>query len=353
MTIQPLDVPFQPIRYELYTSMELMAGYDVTKPDSMASTLDFRSYRYFIANGGAAPTDPYAGMMEALHDNSIVRAMTRLLEAVDKPAVAIMGGHDETRASPNYAHVVEISRRLTNSGCFVASGGGPGAMEATHLGALFAHASDDEMAGVLQHLRSAPELPASAKVVGADGEIDMAIVRELHAWAKPAFELAQAQIGNGGLSLAVPTWYYGNEPISPFATYVAKYFQNSIREDVLLSLAANGIIYTPGSGGTLQEVFQDARQNYYLTHPEQFAPMIFFGEDFWTNVLPVRPVLQALFVNKGGMPLSDFDRLVAIVDTVDDAVDRLLGHEPSKAKTAYRMEALGFGPMMTLARQPR
>ncbi len=95
MTKQPLDVPFQPIRYELYTSMELMAGYDVTEPDSMASTPDFRSYRYFVANGGAAHMDPYAGMIEALHDNSIMRAMTRLLEAVDRPTVAIMGGHDE------------------------------------------------------------------------------------------------------------------------------------------------------------------------------------------------------------------------------------------------------------------
>ncbi len=353
MTKRSLDVPFQPIRYELYTSMELMAGYDVTNPDSMASTLDFRSYRFFIANGGAAHTDPYAGMIEALHDNSIMQAMTRLLEAVDRPTVAIMGGHDESRDSPNYAHVVEISRRLTNSGCFVASGGGPGAMEATHLGALFAHASDEQIAGALQQLRSVPELPVSAKVVGANGAIDMGIVRQLHAWAKPAYELAQTQIGNGAKSLAVPTWYYGNEPISPFATYVAKYFQNSIREDVLLSLAANGIIYTPGAAGTLQEVFQDARQNYYLTHPEQFAPMVFFGGDFWTNVLPVRPVLQALFVNKMGMSSSDFDRFVAIVDTVDDAVGTLLGHAPSKAKTAYRMEALGFGPMMTLARQPK
>ncbi len=181
----------------------------------------------------------------------------------------------------------------------------------------------------------------------------MAVVRDLHAWAKPAFELAQERIGNGGQSLAVPTWYYGNEPISPFATHVAKYFQSSIRGDVLLSLTANGIIYTPGSAGTLQEVFQDALRNYYPAHPEQFAPMVFFDKDFWTNVLPVRPLLQALFVNRKGMPLSDFDHFVAIVDSVDEAVERLLGHEPSKAKTAHRMEALGFGPLMTSARQPR
>ena len=76
MSKPDLEVPFQPIRQTLYTSLELMDGYDPAEPDSMAQTLDFRSYRYFVANGGAAPTDPYAGMMEALHDNSMMRAMS-------------------------------------------------------------------------------------------------------------------------------------------------------------------------------------------------------------------------------------------------------------------------------------
>lgn len=41
--------------------------------------------------------------------------------------------------------------------------------------------------------------------------------------------------------------------------------------------------------------------------------------------------------------------MIAIVDTVDDAVDALLGHQPSKVKTASRIESLGLGPIMQSA----
>jgi hypothetical protein len=76
MPAMTLDLPFQPIRSNLYSSRELMDAYDPNDPTSMGRTLDFRSYRYFTVAGGAVPKDPYAGMMESLHDNSIMRAMT-------------------------------------------------------------------------------------------------------------------------------------------------------------------------------------------------------------------------------------------------------------------------------------
>src|SRR5437868_15437088 len=99
------DLPFQPIRSSLYHSFELMAGYDPGDPQSAAATPDFQTYRYFKMNGSSAPADPYAGMMEALHDNSIVGAMSRFLAASGKPAVAIMGGHNERRDTKNFAQV--------------------------------------------------------------------------------------------------------------------------------------------------------------------------------------------------------------------------------------------------------
>ncbi|MFG1284871.1 hypothetical protein [Xanthobacter autotrophicus] len=344
-----LEVPFQPLRNTLYSSLELMDAFDPISPDSMADTLDFKSYRYFISNGAAATTDPYAGMMEALHDNSILRSMTVFLQQVARPAVAIMGGHGERRDTSNYANVVEIARRLTKAGYLVSSGGGPGAMEATHLGALLANAADREVGDALTLLKASPHLPESKNVVDKEGMVDMQIVRALHAWAKPAFELGKRYIDSGAESLAVPTWYYGHEPISPLASHVAKYFQNSIREDVLLSMAANGIIYTAGAAGTLQEVFQDAAQNYYPKPGEAFAPMVFFGEKFWTQKLPVMPVLEALFVGNNKLTAQEFKDLVVVVDTVDDAVAKLLVHNPTEQKTANRMKALGFGQMMKAA----
>ncbi|CAM4307196.1 hypothetical protein MB901379_00094 [Mycobacterium basiliense] len=343
------EIPFQPLRNSLYTSMELMSGFDPDRPLSAAETLDFQSYRYFTANGGPCPNDPYAGMMQALHDHSIMRAISKFFASVDAPTVAIMGGHDEARGTEKYVDVMRIARALTQCGCLVASGGGPGAMEATHLGALLAPTSDQDVADALKQLKSRPTLPASESVVSETGEVDTAIVCQLHSWAKPAFEIAQTFTQTGGRSLAVPTWYYGCEPLTPLATHVAKYFQNSIREDILLSLAANGIVYTPGASGTLQEVFQNAAQNYYPRNDQAFSPMIFFGREFWTEKLPVLPVLEGLFVDNEKLTPMEFRRLVRIVDTAEEAVDALLEHHPSTKKMMNRMQAVGFGPIMAAA----
>jgi hypothetical protein len=63
--------------------------------------------------------------------------------------------------------------------------------------------------------------------------------------------------------VGIPTWFYGHEPPNPACELHAKYFANSVREEGLLTVATGGIIYTPGSAGTVQEVFQDYCQNHY------------------------------------------------------------------------------------------
>jgi hypothetical protein len=103
------------------------------------------------------------------------------------------------------------------------------------------------------------------------------VLRKLHAWLTPAYTISQA-IKRSGESLAVPTWYYGHEPTSPFASHIAKYFQNSLREDGLITLAAHGIIFAQGKAGTLQEIFQDGVRNYYRSEEDPFSPMVFFGK---------------------------------------------------------------------------
>lgn len=94
----------------------------------------------------------------------------------------------------------------------------------------------------------------------------------------------------------MPTWFYGHEPSTPFATHIAKYFSNSLREDGLLAIAVDGIVFAPGRAGTLQEVFQDACQNYYRKFSDRFAPMAFLDrERCWTERFPVGPMLETLF----------------------------------------------------------
>ena len=98
---------------------------------------------------------------------------------------------------------------------------------------------------------------------------------------------------------------------------IAKYFDNSIREDGILSISKGGIIYTPGSAGTLQEIFQEAVQNHYLTFGYA-SPMIFMGKQFWTEDVPVWPLIMDL-VDKGRYK----NLILCLTDEVDD-VERVL-----------------------------
>ncbi len=157
----------------------------------------------------------------------------------------------------------------------MATGGGPGAMEAANLGAYLAGhdvAVLDEALGLL------------ATVPGYDDSVG--------AWARRAFDVRDRWPDGGG-SLGVPTWFYGHEPPNAFAGQVAKYFKNAIREDVLLHVCTAGVVFLPGRGGTVQEVFQDACENYYA-EPAAVAPMVLVGVDYWTRELPVWPLLRTL-----------------------------------------------------------
>ena len=114
-------------------------------------------------------------------------------------------------------------------------------------------------------------------------------------------------------SLAIPTWGYGHGPTTPFATHIAKYFQNSIREDGLLALAKQGIIYSEGKAGTIQEIFQDGAQNYYETFG-CFSPMVLFGVQYWTTDFPVVGVLKKLFP-------AEFGKRLLVTDDVHEAAE--------------------------------
>ncbi|MBN2056511.1 hypothetical protein JW905_16420, partial [bacterium] len=191
-------------------------------------------------------------------------------------------------------------------GILVCTGGGPGAMEASHLGAALANSDDDGLELALEHLATQPVVPALGPIVGPDGAVDRELLAQAHAWFEPAYAVA-SRIEHRGESLAIPTWHYGHEPSTPFAIHIAKYFQNSIREDGLLALATQGIVYAEGSAGTMQEIFQDGAQNYYRTFG-QFSPMVLLGTEHWTIRYPVVAVLRKLFSQE------DFENHVLVTD---------------------------------------
>jgi predicted Rossmann-fold nucleotide-binding protein len=282
--------PVLPFRSELYTPAELFAGFRVDDPASYAATPDLRAYRSTLL-----PPNREVGMLRALHDQSITEQRTVLLEG--RRVVAVMGGHALARDAAAYAQVAALARSLTRAGFLVVSGGGPGAMEATHLGALLAGSGDLALDEAIDHLSAVADFPDTAALVGPGDVVDVDVLAALHRWQRPAFELLEEVAPDGrGDSLAIPTWFYGHEPPTPFATCIAKYFSNPLREDGLLSIAVDGVVYAPGRAGTVQEIFQDATQNVYRVVDGRFSPMAFLDTGgCWTETLPVLPVLRELF----------------------------------------------------------
>ena len=100
-----------------------------------------------------------------------------------------------------------------------------------------------------------------------------------------------------------------------FATKIAKYFANALREDTLLHRCGGGIVFALGASGTVQEVFQSANDRYYATRGLASSPLVLLGVEHWTRTLPAWPLLQALARDS---PMAD---AVHVVDDVDAALE--------------------------------
>jgi predicted Rossmann-fold nucleotide-binding protein len=282
----------------LYLASALYDTWDPADPLSLERSLDFRTYLATLAQGQPTARSRGIGNGRALHDAAISYSLAE--RVVNARSVGILGGHGESRGSKNYDSVARIAYTLAQKDFTILTGGGPGAMEAAHLGARYAPLGDAAFADALARIASDPELvrfpfPHGTDLV-RDGAFVSTAMASLHAWMKPAMELAKESEAGAGVSVGIPTWLYGHEPATPFATEHAKYFENSIREEGLLTLAIYGAIYAPGSSGTLQEIFEDANQNFYGPPDEGMSPMVFLDlDEYWTKQFPVVPILRSLF----------------------------------------------------------
>jgi len=294
-----LGLPYSTFRGRLYTGEELYEGFDPDAPETFADCFDTRVYNHYTSKGKQC-NEIRETLGRALHDRAIEDAMGDFLSRyAHTQVVAIMGGHALKRTDADYRKVAYISKDLTEKGKLMSSGGGPGAMEATHLGAWMAGRSDAEMEEAFAMLEPSPTFRDEG-------------------WLSSAFAVMRKFPQSRFRSLGIPTWFYGHEPSTPFATDIAKYFQNSMREDVLLTIAKGGIIYSPGSAGTLQEIFQDAAQNHYKTVGLS-SPMVFLGKDFFGREVPVYSMLETLMANGRYKNL-----LLTLTDSREEAVSAIL-----------------------------
>ena len=298
----PEKLPYAPFRVSLYSWQELMEGYT----EEADRSIDLKIYKHF-ENTRFNPSINEA-LWQRIHDYAIDNALRGLLKFNDEGmtelrCVGIMGGHGIKRTHPHFIKTARTAKLLTEAGYFVCTGGGPGIMEAGNLGAYFAGRPDKELEEALDMLSIAPHYTSSG----------------YHAKALEILD----KYPEGKKSLAIPTWFYGHEPSNLFASHIAKYFSNSLREDTLISISLYGIVFAPGSAGTTQEIFMDATQNHYGTF-NYYSPMIFLGRERYEIETLIFPLLKQLAWDR---PYRD---LLHITDEPQSVIEFLKANPPIK-----------------------
>ena len=292
-----LEVPFNTYPNQLYNKNTLYKGFDYKNPATYLNTLDKIVYDYFQHT--LERNSIRDSLAQRLHDHSITDTMHEFISNYDeRRLVAIMGGHKVKRTDDMYIQIARLSKTLTENGYLMLSGGGPGAMEATHFGAWMAGRAADELIKAAEILSEAP--------IYADKD-----------WLATSFKVMELFPDPLYNSLGIPTWHYGHELPTPFASHIAKYFENSVREEGLLAIAKGGVIFTPGSAGTMQEVFQDLAQNHYESYGYA-SPMIFLNVEFWTKSRPIYPIIQQMSDNGDLMNLN-----LGLYDNNNDVLEHL------------------------------
>ena len=313
------ELPYDPYRSRLYDTAELMKEYDGHAFEATAA--DQKIYGNFRRSQRRRSIVDQ--LSQQLHDHSLKNALdaslVKLGRSFQRGIVGIMGGHQVARDSTEFRELARLAHRLSRVGFLVLTGGGPGAMEAGNLGAFLAphpEAAIDEAVAML-----APEAHARPPVPPGYFRVSQDVIQRFAPLSALAWGFRRTvEASDAGISLAIPTWTYGHEPSNLFSSHVAKLFQNSVREEGLVTIANAGLVFAPGKAGTCQEAFTDAVQNYYAERPGEILPMAFWPRAYWTDTIPVVATLAKL-ADAGGKP---FKARVRAFDAVDEIVAFLL-----------------------------
>lgn len=300
-------LPYNPHRTSLYTWTELMQN----TSGSLKDTVDYKIYNHFKRTKHLPSIEE--ALAQRIHDYSIDVALRNIVDydkdgMTQQKIVGFMGGHSTKRGSEYYIKVAMSAKKLSERGYFIATGGGPGVMEAANLGAYFGNKTDNELSDAIEILSDLEGLSEKQKDYTSKNYFKQS-------------EKVLEKYPDGKKSLAIPTWFYGHEPSNVFASHIAKYFSNSIREDTLLAICLHGIVYAPGSAGTTQEIFQEAAQNHYGTYGF-YSPMVFLGVKRYTEDTALYSTLHQLANN------MKYKQLLHLTDHVEDVVTFIESNPP-------------------------
>lgn len=150
-------IPFDIYRNFLYTYNELYDNYEIGNKDSLANCLDTKIYNHAHKLGLMPLSYGKESLARQLHDYGIVTRAVSLLDGYPElKVIGIMGGHEMLRDSQDYKNCAYLAKQLAEKGYFIITGGGPGAMEAAHLGVYMSHRDINALDDAIEELAQAP-----------------------------------------------------------------------------------------------------------------------------------------------------------------------------------------------------
>lgn len=294
-------LPYDPFRPVLYSPDELMSK------TTSGMIKDEEIYENYVAKGKAS-TDMLEAFARRVHDFSMDDGLEQLTDEISvTDMVCVTGGFFQERTDPWFRKTAQMARLLSLDNKFVVTGGGPGIMEAANLGAYLSAYGESALDTALEVLAKAP------KWTDED-------------WLNRSSEVLE-RFPNGKRSLGIPTWFYGFEPTNLFATDIAKYFDNDIREGILMSIAKGGAVFAPGSAGARQEIFMVATQNHFGSNG-YFYPMVLFGKDHYQVDTHVFQLLQQV-------ANENYEDLIYSTDESAEVVTFILDHPPRRSTSPH------------------
>jgi predicted Rossmann-fold nucleotide-binding protein len=305
--------PFDPNHQGLYTRDELWKGYDSVPANN--SSLDWKIYEYFVGRSKYAPPREEL-IAQRTHDTNIDLAVNEFLQLDEtaapngKKVVVFVGSHSQLRDDQWYKRAAELAFELFQAGYYVVSGGGPGMMEATHVGVWMSRYGAAALADALSILATTSKPPAGSPLK----QYEMPDY-----WNKSVDVTTKYPAGNE--SLGVPTWFYGHEGANAFSTHVAKYFSNALREEKICAVGIHGTIFLPGGPGTAQEAFMDAAENAYASY-NWFSPMVFYSDQATSTL--TKGLIETLIVGKKYESL----KMITAAQQPTEVVSFLKSHPP-------------------------
>ena len=197
---------------------------------------------------------------------SVFKIMSEFVEGFEKlsnigPCISIFGSARTNKSNQYYKDTVILSRKLTEKGYGIITGGGPGIMEAANKGAK-------------------------------EGKGDSV-----------------------GLNIELPFEQTPNQYIDNDKSIDFNYF--FVRK-VMFVKYAQAFVIMPGGVGTLDELFETI--TLIQTEKIQKIPIILYGSEYWNGLLDW--MKNIVLEKENCINKSDFDNFI-LIDDIDEVVEKI------------------------------